>query len=61
MNELEKLEAEYMQLFKNEFQPFPPYWFDSKDEKKKIKILKEAIKQNKLIINISEDFVEGVF
>ncbi len=61
MKELDKLENEYLNLFKNEFQPFPPYWFDEQDQAKKIKVLKKAIEQKQLIINVSDDFVEGVF
>ncbi len=61
MNELDKLENEYLNLFKDEFQPFPPYWFENDNKSKKVEVLKEAIKQKKLIIDISDDFVEGVF
>ncbi len=61
MNELDKLELEYIELFKDVLTLFPKYWFDIEDNKKKIATLKKAIKEKKLIVEISDDFVEGVF
>jgi len=61
MNDLNKLEKEYIELFKDVFMPFPLYWFDSKNVELKKKVLKQAIEEKKLIDNITDAFVEGVF
>lgn len=59
--ELLELEMQYIEMFKDEISPFPPYWFDYGKEEEKIKILKEAINKKELIVDINFNFVEGVF
>lgn len=63
MNELEELEFEYIQLHYNDLLIFPKYWEDVNNDKIKIKILKQAIKENKNILDIPESviFIEGIF
>lgn len=51
--ELLKLQNEYSELFNNDYFIFPENWFEIKDQDElKVKILKEAIKNKKLIINV---------
>lgn len=60
--ELLKLQYEYSELHKNNYLIFPEYWFESEEEKRKIEVLKKAIKEKKLIIDVEGGslFVEGV-
>lgn len=51
--ELLKLQNEYSELFNNDYFIFPENWFEIEDQDElKVKILKEAIKNKKLIINV---------
>ena len=51
--ELLKLQSEYSELFNNDYFIFPENWFEIEDQDElKIKILKEAIKNKKLIIDV---------
>lgn len=51
--ELLKLQSEYFELFNNDYFIFPENWFEIEDQDElKIKILKEAIKNKKLIIDV---------
>ena len=51
--ELLKLLSEYSELFNNDYFIFPENWFEIEDQDElKIKILKEAIKNKKLIIDV---------
>lgn len=51
--ELLKLQNEYSELFNNNYFIFPENWFEIEDQDElKVKILKEAIKNKKLIINV---------
>lgn len=61
LQELDKLETEYFMMFKDIAVPFPPYWDISEDVKTKIETLKTAIKENKLIVEVTTFFTEGVF
>ena len=48
-----KLQNEYSELFNNDYFIFPENWFEIEDQDElKVKILKEAIKNKKLIINV---------
>lgn len=62
MDELLKLQEEYVQQHKDDYFIFPLYWFDIDNVDLKIEVLKRAIKQNKLIIDVEGGsyFVEGV-
>lgn len=51
--ELLKLQSEYFELFNNNYFIFPENWFEIEDQDElKIKILKEAIKNKKQIIDV---------
>lgn len=51
--ELLKLQSEYSKIFNDNYFIFPENWFEIEDQDElKIKILKEAIKNKKLIINV---------
>lgn len=51
--ELLKLQNEYSELFNNDYFIFPENWFEIEDQDElKVKILKEAIKNKKLIIDV---------
>lgn len=51
--ELLKLQSEYSELFDDDYFIFPENWFEIEDQDElKIKILKEAIKNKKLIIDV---------
>ena len=48
-----KLQSEYSELFNNDYFIFPENWFEIENQDElKIKILKEAIKNKKLIVDI---------
>ena len=61
IKQLLELENEYVEMFDDVLLPFPEYWYGYTNNKEKIRILKKAIKEKKLIRDISSDFVEGVF
>lgn len=60
--ELLQLQYEYAEQHKDDYFAFPEYWFDIEDDKKKIEVLKKAIKEKKRIINVEGGsfFVEGI-
>lgn len=66
MKELElkllELQYKYNQMFKEEYNIFPEYWFDDNNIKDKINILEQAINKKTLIINIkgANKYVEEV-
>ena len=62
--ELLKLQSEYSELFNNDYFIFPENWFEIEDQDElKIKILKEAIKNKKLIIDVEggNTFIQKVW
>ena len=51
--ELLKLQMLYSELFNNDYFIFPENWFEIEDQDElKVKILKEAIKNKKLIVDV---------
>lgn len=58
--ELLELQYEYTQKHQDELGIFPPFWFDVDDNKAKIEALKKALAEDKLLIDVSTEFVEGV-
>lgn len=61
MNELDELTHKYNEMFSDVFMKYPEYWFESDDTKKKVKVLKQCLKEKKLIKDVTSDFTEGVF
>lgn len=58
-----ELQYKYNQMFKEEYNIFPEYWFDNNNDiKHKINILEQAINKKTLIINIkgANKYVEEV-
>lgn len=58
--ELLELQYQYTQRHKGEINIFPPFWFDVDDNKAKIEALKRALADDKMIIDVSTEFVESV-
>ena len=55
-----ELQYQYTQKHKDEINIFPPYWFEIGNDKAKIEALERALAEDKLLIDVSTDFVEGV-
>lgn len=60
--ELLKLQYEYAKMHHDNYFIYPKYWFEITDDDRKIKVLKQAIKEKKLIIDVKGGsyFQEGV-